>query len=143
MKKVLFPILAVVLAVSLALPMAAVAVAAVDSVGTISDPGHPAGRSPQVAFAGCAVPEIVSSPSTVVQELYTSDTKIRVFDEQQNVVLTAGLNVDQTTDDITSAAVILAGARVDSHYIHLDNVGTSGGVRGVVGMSPLMAILSG
>ena len=89
---------------------ASTVLAAVSSVGTIPDPGHPAGRSPQVPYAGAAVPVIVAAPSSVVQEAYTSSTEIRVFDEQQNVLLANPLQVDQTvTTPINSPATIPAG----------------------------------
>lgn len=106
--------------------------AAINSVGTIPDPGHPAGRSPALPYAGAAQPVIVPAPSTVMPEQYTSNTEIRVFDEQQGVTLPAGgLFVDQTTDALGSSAVIPAGTVVNSHFIHFDNVGTSTGYRGL------------
>lgn len=128
MKKTIYLILAAVLAMAFGVTPA---LATVSSVGTISDPGHPAGRSPKLPYAGAATPVIVSAPASVLPEAYTHNTEIRVFDEQQNVTLTAPLSVDQTTDSLTSSAVISAGTVVNSHYIHLDNIGTSLGVRGL------------
>jgi hypothetical protein len=105
--------------------------AAVDSVGTIPDPGHPPGRSPQLPFAGSATPVIVVPPGTVVPELNTSNTEIKVFNEKQHYVLPVALQVDQTTNALNSSAVIPAGTVVNSHFIHFDNVGTTVGRRGL------------
>jgi len=108
----------------------ATGVIATTSVGDIPDPGHPSGRSPKLPYAGHAVPVLVPAPSTVINEQNTSNTEIKVFAEQEDVVLAAGVSYDQLLT-LTDSGVISAGTTVSSYFIHLDNVGTTQGVRGL------------
>ena len=103
---------------------------AVDNVTAVSEPAPISGRS-ELAFAGSAVPKIdVPAPVTVVNEMYTDNLFIKVFDEQQDVTLGASLAYDQL-QTLVDGGTIPAGTVVDSHYVHFDNVGTSIGKRGV------------
>ena len=78
----------------------------------------------------------VSPPSSVGFEAYTNDTEIRVFDEQQNVELTSALTVDavesklydDTADLPSPSPTIPKGIKVNSHFLHCDNVGIVGGI---------------
>jgi hypothetical protein len=105
---------------------------AVSAVGTVSDPGNTPGRSPALPFAGSAVPTIVPAPDTVVEEENWDNGFIKVFDEQQGVILAGPLDYDQLSN-LTDEGTIPAGTVVDSHYVHFDNEGfsSSNGSRGV------------
>lgn len=76
--------------------------------------------------------EIVPAPVDVRDGTFESDTRIVVFAERQNIVLTSGLNVNVSTpgtspasssDDNLSPATIPAGTAISSFFLHCDAVG--------------------
>lgn len=117
--------------------------AAVDSVSALADPGcnhdGAAGRS---CVAITATPVIAAAPASVVLGVNESDTLIKVFDEQQSVVLGSSLAFDQLTD--ITPGEIAQGTCVNSHYIHFDNVGESGkrGVGSATFDAPIIGLLT-
>jgi len=76
--------------------------------------------------------EVVSPPDSVTFDAYESNTAIRVFEEQTNVVLTEDVTADfavpglydDSTDFPTDGVVLAAGTPVLSHFFHFDTVGS-------------------
>jgi hypothetical protein len=85
-------------------------------------------RAEVVATSGAVVQ--IAPPASVALNALESDTEIRVFDEQQAVVLGGGVSVDISAPGLyddpadLTPATIPAGAVVDSHLLHFDIVFT-------------------
>jgi len=127
-KKVLFPILAVVLALSLALPMATVVGAAVTSTGT-DGPAIPTGRvliydNDPDNPAAYATPVIVTDLTVVDLTLnqYENSDEVRVFNEKQGFTLTGALAIDEGFGDFAGKSSIPVDYVVNSHLIHQEPI---------------------
>lgn len=87
------------------------------------------GARADVASTGGAVVE-VAPPASVALDAFESNTQIRVFDEQQGVVLGGPLAVNISAPGLyddpvdLTPAVIPAGTEVSSHLLHFDIIFT-------------------
>lgn len=96
----------------------------------------PAGAT--VQDVGGAVNVLAEPPTDVRLDALTSDTNAFVFVEQACATLASGLGVDVLNpagtygDASTQPGVIPTGTKVDSYYVHIDQVQTAG-VRSISG----------
>lgn len=103
--------------------------AAIGSVNKGTELTQPSARLPLQSgktFLQAVPPTIVPAPASVQLDQSTNNSNVQVFDEKQDVLLGSALSYD-----LPSAGTIPAGVIVDSHYIHLDQVGTTSWIRGV------------
>jgi hypothetical protein len=70
--------------------------------------------------------EVISAPTSVVENTLESDQFIRLFAERQNYTLPADLTIDALG---APGMVIPAGTRVNVYYIHADKVGNNNSTR--------------
>ncbi len=84
----------------------------------------------------------VTTPASVVQGAYESDTSIRAFNEVQNFLLGADINVNMTSPGTASVVTVpsivrtgltpgtvSAGTYVNSYFLHLDGLTSGSGTR--------------
>ncbi len=100
-----------------------------------------------------AVEIVAAPPSDLRLGTWESNTAVRVFGERQNLALSNPLAVDitvpgtsgQSPNANVSPGTVLMGTRIDSFYLHFDNIG-EGNIRlagSITFDSPILGILVG